>query len=329
MFWQRWRTSWLGTGQDRDPVDLPTQYAPTEIDGAAPTLYTPARPPDLSLPAERLFTDASLHHAWLAVKRAKGGAGVDGMTIKRFEANLDQELNLLRQELITRSYQPRPLRQVLVPKPNEGLRTLVIWALRDRIAQRVIYDLLAPLFERRFLSCSYGFRMGLGVEDAVHAVTIHRNAHRRWVVDADIRNCFDTIDTHRLMKLIRRQVRNRLILHYVQGWLDAQIMTSADGRPRRAGAAQGGVLSPLFANIYLHELDRRLTAQHLALVRYADDFVICCRRKADAHTAKEQAEFTLQRLGLQLHEQKTEIRHFDQGFRWLGYFFIRNECFRL
>ncbi|MCB0132625.1 MAG: hypothetical protein KDD78_17305 [Caldilineaceae bacterium] len=322
---RRWHFPWLTPG----PEPAATQFAPPVETGAALPMGAAPVPLDLSLSPQQLFSAAALQHAWLAVKRAKGGAGVDGVTLTQFAANLDDELHTLRTDLIAGEYRPRPLRQVVVPKPDDGLRSLAIWALRDRVAQRVVYDLLLPVFDPHFLACSYGFRLGLGVDDAVHAVLAYRNQNLRWVVDADIRNCFDMIERRRLAKLIRRRVRNRLILRYVDGWLDARILTSADGRPRRAGAAQGGVLSPLFANIYLHELDRALRRRNMALVRYADDFVILCRRKAEAQTAQAQAAVALQRIGLEIHPQKTAIRHFDQGFAWLGYFFIRNEYFRM
>lgn len=306
----------------------PTQFAPRGATGrTAPP--SPAPAPDLRAAPRQLLTEAALRRAWLAVKQAKGGAGVDGVTLARFAANLDEELAALRAEMLAGSYQPRPLRRVLVPKAGSGLRGLTIWTLRDRVAQRVVYDLIAPVFDAYFLPCSYGFRAGLGVDDAVQALVRHRDANLRWVVDADIRDCFDAIDRRRVAQLVGKRVPNRLLMRYIRAWLDARVLTGMDGRVGRAGAAQGGVLSPLFANIYLHEMDRQLTGQGLALVRYADDFVICCRRKAQAQAAQQAAARALARLGLELHPYKTGLRHFDQGFAWLGYFFIRNEFYRL
>ncbi|GAB4520259.1 MAG: hypothetical protein Kow0047_31480 [Anaerolineae bacterium] len=281
------------------------------------------------VPAERLFTEAAMRRAWRAVRRAGGGAGVDSVTIEAFEANLDEELRQLRQELIEGSYRPRPVRQVLVPKASGGLRPLAMWALRDRVAQRIVYDLIAPSFEAIFLPCSFGFRLGLGVEDAVRQVIAYRDEGLRWVVDADIKNCFDEIDPHRLMRLVARRVRHRLLRRYIRGWLEAKIFNSADGLPRHAGASQGSVLSPLLANVYLHEFDLWMTRRQLALVRYADDFVVCCRKRRDAEEAVEVAQEGLQRLRLSLNPAKSRVTHFDQGFAWLGYFFVRNECYRL
>lgn len=277
-------------------------------------------------PPARLFTTPRMQQAWLAVKRAGGGAGVDNVTLKAFAAAANEQLEALRRELVAGVYQPNPVRQVLVPKPDGGLRRLGIWALRDRVAQRAVYDLVAPSFEAIFLPCSFGFRPGRSVADAVQQLCAHRDQHLRWILDGDIYHCFDEIDSARLMPLVRRRVRDPLLLRYIHGWLKANIWNSMDGVPQSAGVAQGSVLSPLLANVYLHELDVALTRQGLALVRYADDFVVCCRRKADAESAQQATALALHKLGLRLHPRKTDIVHLDQGLEWLGYFFIRNEC---
>jgi group II intron reverse transcriptase/maturase len=288
----------------------------------------PAGPIRPGAPA-RFFTPDALQRAWLAVKRAGGGAGVDAVTLTTFAARLVDELGRLREELAAGRYRPRPVRRVLVPKPNGGLRPLALWALRDRVAQRAVYDIIAPSFETTFLPCSFGYRPGLGAEDAVREVLAYRDRNLRWVVDGDIQECFDSIPTDRLMGLVARRVEDPLLKQYVGGWLDAQILNGVDGTPAKAGASQGSVLSPLLANIYLHEVDRQLVARKLALVRYADDLVICCQRKTDAEVALTATNEALGAWGLRLNEHKTHIIHFDQGFAWLGYFLLRDECFRL
>jgi RNA-directed DNA polymerase len=280
-------------------------------------------------PAERWFTPAALRRGWLAVKAAKGGPGVDGLSLQQFEAALERELATLRIELISGTYQPQPVRQVLVPKADVGVRPLAIWALRDRVAQRVVYDLIAPVFEATFLPCSFGFRPGYGVQDAIAALEQQRDSNLRWVVDADIQDCFEAIDSVRLLKLVAQRVQDRLLRRYIAGWLQAQILNSADGVPKRAGTSQGNVLSPLLANIYLHRFDQMFVQRKLAYLRYADDFVICCRQKAEAEEALLLCRQTLKPLGLQLNEKKTRIVHFDQGFTWLGYFWVRRESYRL
>lgn len=291
------------------------------------SLLQPAGPVRAGAPA-RFFTPEALQRAWLAVKRAGGGAGVDAVTLTAFAARLVEELGRLREELASGRYRPRPVRRVLVPKANGGLRPLALWALRDRVAQRVVYDIIAPSFEATFLPCSFGYRPGLGAEDAVHQVLAYRDRNLRWVVDGDIQDCFDSIPTERLMGLVARRVEDPVLQHYVSGWLEAQILNGVDG-PAKAGASQGNVLSPLLANVYLHEVDSRLLARKLALVRYADDLVICTQRKADAEVALTATSEALGEWGLRLNAHKTHIVHFDQGFAWLGYFLLREECFRL
>ena len=296
-----------------------------------PAAHTPGpRPGPLRpTPPEQLFTREALQRAWLAIKQAGGGAGVDGMTLDHFGRQLDTELGTLQQELAGGRYRPQPARQVMVPKASGGMRPLALWALRDRIAQRVVYELIAPPFEATFLPSSYGFRPGLGVEDAVRHLAAHRDDNRQWVVNADIQRCFDEIDSRRLVTLVQRQVHDRLVMGYVRGWIEHRILNSADGVPRKAGASQGNVLSPLLANIYLHPFDCMLAGQGLVHLRYADNFVICCRRKAEAETAMATAQAALQRIGLRLNASKSSVVNFQGGFAWLGYFFVRRECYRI
>ena len=201
--------------------------------------------------------------------------------------------------------------------------------LRDRIAQRVVYNAIAPLFESMFLPCSFGFRPGRGVHAAVEAVIAHRDAGCRWVVDADIQDCFDSIDSRLLIQFIRDRVRDGRVLRLIRRWLKAEIMNSVTGRPTVAGTTQGGILSPLFANIYLHRFDTFMVARGHRLVRYADDFVVLCRRRAMAQRALQDARQGLARLRLRLNPHKTRIVRFDEGFKFLGVFFIRDEHYFL
>ena len=218
---------------------------------------------------------------------------------------------------------------MLVPKTKGGLRPLAIWSLRDRVAQRAVYDIIAPSFEVIFLESSFGYRVGLGTGDAAAQISVYRDQGLRWVVDADIDSCFDSINTRRLMRLVKRRVRHRHLLRLLQAWLRARILNTASGKPAAAGLAQGGVLSPLLANVYLHEFDEAMARRQMALVRYADDFIICCRRKAEAQQALQASEKTLAQLDLHLNKHKTRLIHFDQGFKFVGFFFVRNRVYRL
>lgn len=328
----RWM-QWIRPRRDAADADAADSSAPDTdkrpvLSNTPPRDHKPRRaallPPT---PPDRLFTPEGLERAWLAIKHAGGGAGVDGVTIAKFEANRATELDALRSALVGGTYRPQPVKQIMVPKTNGGLRPLALWALRDRVAQRLIYDLLAPVFEEEFLPCSYGFRPGRGATDAVAALESRRDAGLQWVVDGDIKDCFDSIPSARLLALLRRRVHDPLVLKYVTGWLEARILNSADGVPKRAGASQGNVLSPLLANVYLHEVDRTLIKAQLAYLRYADDFVVCTRSEADARAALATCRRSLRTWGLTISDRKTRIVHFDQGFAWLGYFFVRNERF--
>jgi len=229
------------------------------------------------------------------------------------------------------TYEPLPVQRVLVPKPGGGLRPLAIWTLRDRVAQRVVHDHLVPILEPHFLDCSYGFRPGRSVADAVQAVIEARDAGRRWVVDADIEDCFGSLDRQRLVKQARAWIPEPVVVGLIEKWLRARVYNPARGQPATAAASQGGVITPLLANLYLHSFDVQVTkgVSYGTLVRFADDFVILCRRRWEAETALAAARQALGRLRLRLNPHKTRLVHFDQGFKFLGVFFLRSEHFYL
>lgn len=278
--------------------------------------------PDLDLPG--LFSLAALRRAWLRVRANGGAAGVDGVTIRKFEATLTEQLTALQTELVAGTYRPHPVRRILVPKQNGEPRPLSIWVVRDRIVQRLVYDYLEPLYEPLFLDCSFGFRPGRGVAEAVARMAAERDAHRRWVVDGDIRECFDSIPPKGVLAALRQRVYHPAVLRLVEQWLEAEIFNTWDGRPAKAGVSQGNALSPLLCNVYLHPFDVALTEAGYHLVRYADDWVILCRRRPEAEAARVLAGQVLGRLRLEMHPVKTRVVHVDEGFGFLGYTFVRN-----
>lgn len=323
MDWRWWkRRARKLDGAEEAPLQATVpQTPPRRKAEGAPAARGPTR-------VHPAFQREALRRAWQQVKANGGGPGVDGLDIATFEAHLDAHLAALQLELSQGTYRPQPVRRVLIPKRNEGLRPLAIWTLRDRVAQRAVLNALEPIFEPQFLDCSHGYRPGRSTQTASDAVVAARNEGLRWVLDADIQDCFDSIDPALLMQMLRRQVRDRHLLRLVELWLQARIL-SASGQVRAAGAAQGGVLSPLLSNIYLHPFDVALTRQGLRLVRYADDFVVLCRRRRDAEEARAAAEGALKDLRLQLNPHKTRVVHFDQGFKFLGRFFVRDEVYEL
>lgn len=292
-------------------------------------LLAAPRAPLRRVAPQALFSLDALRRAWLKVKATGGAAGADGVTIRRFEAELEANLTALQADLLAGRYRPQKVKRLLVPKPGGEVRPLALWALRDKIVQRLVHDCIAPYFERQFLDCSFGFRPGQGVADAVRTVLAHRDAHRRWVADADIKDCFDSLNPDLLMRLVRQQVQDATVLRLIRAWLNAQVFNALRGPWTAAGASQGAVISPLLANVYLHQMDLGLTRQGYHLVRYADDVLICCRRKGQAQDALQATAAALKKIKLRLNPYKSRVVHFDQGFQFLGVFFLRNEHFYL
>jgi group II intron reverse transcriptase/maturase len=281
--------------------------------------------------ASPLFSPEALRRAWQVIRRNGTTPGVDRVSQRDFERALNHNLAALGEELSSGVYEPLPVKQVLVPKGNGDWRPLAIWALRDRIAQRVVHEYLLAHLEPVFLDCSYGFRPGRSVKEAVEAVVEAREAGRRWVVEADIEDCFGSLDPRHIAAQVRTQVPDRVVVDLIEKWLRANIANPTGKRPARAAASQGGVITPLLANLYLHSFDVQMQrqARHSTLVRFADDFVILCQRQVEAERALAIARQALRRLRLRLNVQKTRVVHFDAGFKFLGVFFLRDEVFPL
>lgn len=269
---------------------------------------------------EVLFSMNALRRAWRLVRRSGESPGVDGMTMETFEAQLDTELNRLRQQLLNGTYQPNLVRRFYIQKANGKQRPICLWTLRDRTVQRVVHDYLSVLFEDLFLDCSYGFRPERSVEQAVQAVVAARDRELLWVLDADIADCFGSIQIELLMGQVRRAVRSELVIKLIDQWLHTPVEKRTHDT---AGLSQGGVISPLLANLVLHRFDEMVVAAlpQAQLVRFADDFIILCRDEKEVTWSMEVARRSLENLRLSLNLRKTRIVHFEEGFHFLGYVF--------
>lgn len=266
------------------------------------------------------ITSKVVYAAWRAVRANRGAAGIDKVSVTMFEANLDANLERLMRELKDGTFQPRPARRVYIPKGDGKFRPLGIPAVRDRIAQEVLRQLLSPLFERRFHDDSYGFRPGRSAHQAVEKVIEHRSQRRTFVLDADIKGCFDHISHKAVMSELARVVADGNILRLVEKFLKAGVLEDGKVRSTREGTPQGGVFSPLLANIALNVLDQFLEERGYHFVRYADDFVILCRTQAQAEEALTLIRPLLKdRLGLELSPEKTVVTKFREGFSFLGF----------
>jgi group II intron reverse transcriptase/maturase len=275
------------------------------------------------------ITPRLMHRAWKTVKRNRGAAGVDKVSIQMFEANLDQNLLALMKELKSGSYRSRPLRRTYIPKGpgSKERRPLGIPTVRDRIAQEVIRRLIDRVFESQFHDASYGFRRFRNAHQAIQRVLDLRKQGYRWVVDADIKGFFDNIEHELIMHFIRCDVADGKVLDHLEGFLRSGVLEHGVPRPTLKGTPQGGVISPLLANIVLNHLDWRLHQEGLQFVRYADDFVVLCRTRDEAEKALAFVRCVIEQdLDLQLHPDKTQIASYDQGFEFLGFSIVKHSC---
>jgi group II intron reverse transcriptase/maturase len=274
---------------------------------------------------DRIWRDDILQEAWRRVKRNRGSAGVDAQTIAEAERlGVGDFLKELQTELRAGKYRPKAVLRRYIPKADGRKRPLGIPTVRDRVVQAAARIVLEPIFEADFCESSWGFRPKRSATGALETLRVEASHGGNHVLDADIRDYFGSIDHQRLMRLVGRRVSDRRVLKLVRGWLKAGVME--EGREQRpvAGTPQGGVISPLLSNIYLHVLDAtwRKRYAHLGmLVRYADDFVVICRTRTACEEAERRVRSILGWLKLELHPEKTrkiELSWGKQGFDFLG-----------
>jgi RNA-directed DNA polymerase len=277
--------------------------------------------------ADKTYAPANLQSAFDKVWRNGGSAGADEQTTAHFGRRAEEELQRLHEQLRDGTYRPQPVRRAWIPKPgSKEKRPLGIPAVRDRIVPGALRHVLEPIFETDLAEHSYGFRPGRGAKDALRRVDTLLKAGHVWVVDADLKSYFDTIPHDRLLTLVQERVADGRVLALVERFLRAGVLEEAKGwQPTERGTPQGGVISPLLANLYLNPLDHQMAAAGWEMVRYADDFVILCRTEAEAHAALDAVRAWVKEAGLTLHPEKTRVvdARAPGGFDFLGYHFER------
>ncbi|MGO9964766.1 MAG: group II intron reverse transcriptase/maturase [Acidimicrobiales bacterium] len=272
---------------------------------------------------DRIYRSDVLSEAWERVRANRGAAGVDGLTLAAVEDyGVGRMLDELSADLRAGIYRPASVRRVEIPKPDGRMRPLDIPTVRDRVCQQATKIVLEPIFEADFLPCSFGFRPKRSATDALEAIRVAFPKGRQFVFEADIRNFFGEIDHERLLEMVESRVSDRRVLKLIGQWLRAGVLEAGVLSETVTGTPQGGVISPLPANIYLHAFDRAWAERGVGeVIRYADDFVVLCSSWQQAEEAQRRATAILGDLGLSLHPDKTgvvDLRQGKQGFDFLG-----------
>src|SRR6266581_6629586 len=280
---------------------------------------------------DKVYKRKNLEMAWEKVKANRGSGGVDGQNLEAFAAQLDQQLERLQSELKEDVYQPQPVRQVQIPKagkPGE-FRTLGIPTIYDRVCQQALLNRLEPIFEPVFDEANFGYRRGRSTKDAMRKVWKEIQSGREWIVDADLKDFFGSVEHEKLLTLVAQQIADGRVLRLIEAMLKAGSYGKGRLFPTERGTPQGGVASALLSNILLTPFDREMRRKGYQLTRYADDWVVTCKSAAEARAAIDAAGRILKQLGVELHPQKTRIVHVQYGFEFLGYKIKRGKQLQL
>ncbi|MGH2533312.1 MAG: reverse transcriptase domain-containing protein [Thermomicrobiales bacterium] len=265
--------------------------------------------------ADRILHRDTLRFAWRRVEANRGLPGADGVSIARFRLRLEENLLTLADEVRDGTYQPGPVRRTSI-LTGTTRRTISILPVRDRVLQRAALDVLTPVIDPTFLPCSFGYRPHRSLYDAVERIVHLRDRGLTWVVDADVRDCFGSLDHRLLTRFITEAAPDPTVARLLTAWIAPP---RRNGRPPPVrGIPLGAPISPLLCNLYLHRLDRGLRRRSLQSVRYADDFVLLCKSEFQAEFALRATEKMLGGLELALHPIKTRLVSFDDGFDFLG-----------
>ncbi|MFQ6024806.1 MAG: group II intron reverse transcriptase/maturase [Acidiferrobacterales bacterium] len=279
---------------------------------------------------DKVYSRKNLELAWEKVRKNHGSAGVDDVTIAKFETCKDHYLGVLHHKLREGTYRPKPVKRVEIDKSDGGKRKLGIPAIFDRVCQQALVQRMEPIFEPGFLECNFGYRKGRSAHGAMRKVWQELQAGKLWVVDADVRQFFDTVDQEKLVDLLAKEISDGRVLSLIRRILRSGVIEGGYWQPTLTGVPQGGVASPLWSNIFLTPFDRAMTDAGFSLTRWADDFVVLCTTRAEAERALQFAErFLREELGVTLHPRKTRIVHVRQGFEFLGYKIQRGRGFKL
>lgn len=275
-----------------------------------------------------LYTQIAAHNSLILgfnkVQESDGVAGIDNISIIDFESDLENQVNLLHEELKHFSYKPQPVIFFERLKHDGSKRLLSLFCVRDRVAQSSAMLVLNPVFEAEYEKESFGFRKGMSRETAAREIYKLYNEGYKWILDADIKEYFDSVDHEILFKRLEQVIKEQEVIRLIKKWVECECLIDKKKKKIKAGLLQGSVISPMLANIYLDKFDEKLKADGFRLVRYADDFIILTKEKPEAEKALNRTKDLLAELKLELNQSKTSIRSFDEGFKYLGYIFLNS-----
>lgn len=268
----------------------------------------------------RLLSKAVLYEGFKRVRRNKGAAGIDGQSVEDFARDLDGNIAALYSELKEKRYQPSPVKRVEIAKSDGGIRLLGIPTVRDRVVQQCLTTFMTPIYDPDFHPSSYGYRPGRSAHQAISKATLFIRRHRRQhVVDMDLSKCFDLLDHRLILKSVKARIADSSILKLIEQFLKSGVMVGSRWQSSEKGSPQGGVISPLLANIYLDVFDQEMKRRGHRIVRYADDILIlCCSARAAEHALRVASKFLESDLKLTVNQRKTHLAHSDDGIKFLG-----------
>lgn len=275
----------------------------------------------------QLLDLSNLSSAFARVEASRGMAGVDGVSIGAFRKKLASNLADLSLELRTGCYRPLPLLKFQVAKHDGSPRPLTVPAVRDRVAQAAVLNVVEPLFEREFEDASFAYRKGRSVRTAACRIRDLREQGYCHVLECDVDSYFDSIDQDLLFSRVQELIPDEEILKLIRMWVKAEVYDGQRVFTMESGIPQGSVISPMLANLFLDDLDEALLSQGHKLVRYADDFIVLAKNRSQAEKALELTEEVLAQLQLELDEEDTRITEFSQGFKFLGLVFMKDSIF--
>jgi RNA-directed DNA polymerase len=270
---------------------------------------------------DKVYKPRNLQLAWERVRTNRGSGGIDGVSLEEFGENLEEHLQRLHNELRSGNYRPEPVRRVHIPKRGSPGKTrpLGIPNIYDRVCQQALLNRLEPIFEQTFDPSSFGYRKGRKPQDALRKIWLEVDSGQEWIVDADLKDYFGSVDHDKLMALIAQRVSDGKVLKLIKQTLEAGALEGNRFFPGKRGTPQGGVVSPLLSNILLTPFDKEMRTCGYRLTRWADDWVVTCRTRQEAQSVLARARKILLHLGVTLNMRKTRIVHIRNGFEFLGF----------